>query len=180
MKRIISLGFILIAIVLGGCQFIDRQMQSISRSNAPQAATAEVVSVHDGDTMRVSLNGKEERIRLCGIDAPELKQRLGQSSRDNLRSLVQRFNSRVKLTIVEVDRYGREVAEVSSLSGTVFNVEQIKSGNAYVYKQYAAKCPHKTQMEQAEAAAQRSMQGVWKYPNALKPWEYRKKQREAS
>lgn len=88
-------------------------------------------------------------------------------------------NGQVRITVVDTDRYGREVAEVSSLSGRVMNVEQIKSGNAYLYRQYASKCPHEAQIKQAETAAQQSRQGVWKYPNALKPWDYRKKQRQA-
>ncbi|WP_088893477.1 thermonuclease family protein [Leptolyngbya ohadii] len=170
-----------LAIALGGCQLLYTQTDSLlSRSVQAQSKLVEVVNVHDGDTIRVSLNGKQERIRLCGIDAPELKQRLGESSRDNLRSLVNQANNRVRITVVDVDRYGREVAEVSSPTGKVFNVEQIRSGNAYFYRQYASKCPHGAQLEQAEATAQKLKQGVWKYPNALKPWEYRKKQRQSA
>lgn len=39
-----------------------------------QSETAAVIDVHDGDTIKVSLNGRQERIRFCGIDAPELAQ----------------------------------------------------------------------------------------------------------
>ncbi|WAL62271.1 thermonuclease family protein [Thermocoleostomius sinensis] len=181
MKRwvIISLKILpplLSAIVLLGCQSCSWWSQP-SKPSLPAAIEAQVVSVHDGDTMRVLLNGEEERIRLCGIDAPELKQRLGEASRDHLRSLVNTANQHVIVTIVDIDRYGRKVAEVSQHNGKILNVEQIKSGNAYLYRQYASRCPHNLQMEQAEFSAQRSRIGVWKYPNALKPWEYRKKQR---
>jgi micrococcal nuclease len=167
------------AIVLLGCQSCSWLASwQPSKPSLPFVAV-QVVSVHDGDTMRVLLNGEEERIRLCGIDAPELKQRLGEASRDHLRSLVNTVNQQVVLTLVDTDRYGRKVAEVSQRNGKVLNVEQIKTGNAYLYRQYASRCPHKLQMEQAESTAQRSRAGVWKYPNALKPWEYRKKQRSA-
>ncbi|MEP0923451.1 thermonuclease family protein [Leptolyngbya sp. ST-U4] len=170
---------LLMVIALLGCQSHSNQTNSFPvQSTTSQGEVAQVVNVHDGDTMRVLLNGKEERIRLCGIDAPELKQQLGEASRNNLRSLVNQSSNQVRLTVVDVDRYGREVAEVFSLSGTVLNVEQIKSGNAYLYRQYASNCPHKAQMEQAETAAQQSRQGIWKYPDVLKPWEYRKKQRQ--
>ena len=44
------------------------------------ALIAKVVSVHDGDTITV-LNGKEQtKVRLYGIDAPEKKLGLWQSS----------------------------------------------------------------------------------------------------
>jgi endonuclease YncB( thermonuclease family) len=43
-------------------------------------------SVHDGDTLRVVRGNEELKIRLCGIDAPEIKQTLGIESRDYLRS----------------------------------------------------------------------------------------------
>ena len=43
-------------------------------------------SIYDGDTLRVVRDGEELKIRLCGIDAPEIKQPLGIESRDYLRS----------------------------------------------------------------------------------------------
>lgn len=43
-------------------------------------------SIHDGDTLRVVRGNEELKIRLCGIDAPEIKQPLGIESRDYLRS----------------------------------------------------------------------------------------------
>ncbi len=38
---------------------------------APTSAMAEVVSVIDGDTIIVTLNGQEETVRYIGIDTPE-------------------------------------------------------------------------------------------------------------
>lgn len=177
----LSLLLLIIAIAPAGCQ-LSRPETNASTPQATQIRSdvAQVVNVHDGDTIRVSLKGREERIRFCGIDAPELKQPLGEASRNNLRSLVNKANNQVRITVVGVDQYGREVAEVSNLAGDVFNVDQVQSGNAYFYRQYASKCPHKAQLEQAETTAQQSKQGVWKYPNALKPWEYRKKQRRSA
>jgi endonuclease YncB( thermonuclease family) len=41
---------------------------------AQQSKTYQLVagSVHDGDTLRVTDGGEEIKIRLCGIDAPEI------------------------------------------------------------------------------------------------------------
>lgn len=38
----------------------------------PSSERWQVVSVADGDTLTVSSRGKKEKLRLCGIDAPEV------------------------------------------------------------------------------------------------------------
>ena len=55
-----------------------------------QSLRCEVVkdSIYDGDTFRVKCDGRENKIRLCDIDAPEVKQPLGIESRNYLRSLL--------------------------------------------------------------------------------------------
>ncbi|MEG4490285.1 thermonuclease family protein [Microcoleus sp. D3_18_C4] len=69
-------------------------------------------SVYDGDTFRVKCDNREQKIRLCGIDAPEAKQPLGIESRDYLRSLIAKAKSQVIVVEMDRDRYGRTVAEV--------------------------------------------------------------------
>lgn len=94
-------------------------------------------AVIDGDTLRCG----DERIRLLGIDAPEIKGcREGRvcvegnpiASRDSLRALA----TGRALTIQRVgkDRYGRTLATVSA-GGTDLSCHQIKTRNAvYVAK----------------------------------------------
>ena len=78
-----------------------------------QSLRCEVVkdSIYDGDTFRVKCDGREQKLRLCGIDAPFVKQPLGIESRDYLRTLVA---SSQQVIVIEMDRdrYGRSVAEV--------------------------------------------------------------------
>lgn len=69
-----------------------------------------VVKVADGDTLTVDLNGKETKIRLCGVDAPEQQQALGKESKAFLQKLT--LGKEVAVTEIEKDRYGRTVAEV--------------------------------------------------------------------
>jgi endonuclease YncB( thermonuclease family) len=45
-------------------------------------------SIYDGDTFQVRCDGRKQKIRLWGIDAPEVKQPLGIEARNYLRSLV--------------------------------------------------------------------------------------------
>lgn len=81
-------------------------------SNAdPPAEKWQVLSVHDGDTMKVSRGGTQLRIRFACIDAPELSQPGGIESRDNLRQLIAKANNQAQLMILDNDHYGRKVAE---------------------------------------------------------------------
>ncbi len=63
-----------------------------------------VVSIHDGDTVTVLDASREQhKIRLAGIDAPELKQAFGTRSKQNLSALV--YNRQVTVEWNKHDRY---------------------------------------------------------------------------
>ena len=72
--------------------------------------TGKVVSVSDGDTLRVLADDQQIKIRLGGIDAPERDQPFGQASKRYLaeavagQTLVVEFDKR--------DRYGRVIGKV--------------------------------------------------------------------
>lgn len=135
----------------------------------------QVISVHDGDTLKVRQGQRIERIRMACLDAPELKQPLGKESRDYLKSLIQQNGDRVTLKIVDTDRYGRRVAEVFA-GGKLVQAEQVRSGMAYVYERYLNNCPDAAAVKQAEAIARSNRAGVWS-GNYIKPWDYRRSQR---
>ena len=60
------------------------------------ALSGKVVSIHDGDTI-TALQGKQQiKIRLFGIDAPELKQLYGKKSKRFLSNLITRKIAEVK------------------------------------------------------------------------------------
>jgi len=48
---------------------------------AAEPITGRVVSVHDGDTITVLTDGRQVKVRLHGIDAPELGQAYGQAAK---------------------------------------------------------------------------------------------------
>lgn len=138
-------------------------------------------SVHDGDTMRVrslrdgtSSHANEVlKIRFACIDAPELKQQLGQESRNYLRSLVNEAGGKVKVNIVDTDRYGRSVAEVWVKKGLVQSY-MTSNGMAFAYDQYKKNCPHWDSVKSAEQVAIENKVGVWASPNFIKPWDWRR------
>ena len=122
-----------------------------------------VANVHDGDTL--TLDGS--KVRLWGIDAPELKQKCGGSAcgvvaRDPLRDLVQ---GRV-VTCVQVDRdrYQRVVASCQ-VGDTDLGEAMVRSGNALDYRRYS-----RGRYRQAERDAESRRVGRF-----VAPWDWRRK-----
>jgi micrococcal nuclease len=135
-------------------------------------------SVHDGDTLRVrSSKGEILKVRFACVDAPELKQPLGEESRNYLRSLVNRGGNRVKVQAVTVDRYGRTVAQLWNNYGLIQSQMAI-AGMAYGYDQYKKDCPNWRAINSTQAQAQEAKLGVWRLPDGgQRPWDYRKSNR---
>ena len=131
-------------------------------------------SVHDGDTLRVrSPKGEVLKVRFACVDAPELKQPLGQESRNYLRSMINEAGNKVKIQIVDVDRYGRSVAELWTKSG-LLQSRMAGAGMAFAYDQYSKNCPHWDAVKSSEKGAMEFKLGVWRSPNFERPWNYRK------
>lgn len=129
-----------------------------------------VVGVHDGDTLTVLVGTTQHKIRLAGIDAPESKQPFGTRSQQSLSEMT--FGKAVTVDVETKDRYGREVGTVHA--GKVnANLEQVRRGMAWHYKQYS-----KDQtLADAETAARAAKAGLWIDEKPIPPWEWRKARR---
>src|SRR5258707_11276769 len=93
-----------------------------------------IVGITDGDTLKALLAANELlRVRLSWIDAPEKSQAFGQRSKQHLSELV--FGREVELHTHGLDRYGRTLAIVF-VNGVDANLEQVRSGFAWVYERY--------------------------------------------
>lgn len=136
-------------------------------------------SIYDGDTLRVTDGRSETKLRFCGIDAPETDQAGGIESRDHLRSLVAQGDGNVIVVPVEIDRYGRTVAELFIAIGGEqeihLNSQMVADGHAYHYARYSSSCPNKDSIVRAEAMAKEQSLGLWSTPDAEKPWDYRRR-----
>jgi len=135
-------------------------------------------SVHDGDTLRVrSPKGEVLKIRFACVDAPELNQQpMGEESRNYLRSMINEAGGKVKVKIIETDRYGRSVAEIWTKSG-LLQSRMTGAGMAFAYDQYSKNCPNWDAVKSSEKAASELKVGVWRSPNFERPWDYRKSNR---
>ena len=69
-----------------------------------------VVAVYDGDTITLKNDSGQKKIRLAGIDAPELKQPYGVESRSALRQAV--LDKVVLVDTSRNDKYGRAIGNV--------------------------------------------------------------------
>ena len=139
-------------------------------------------SIYDGDTFRVRCDGREEKIRLCGIDAPETKQPLGIEARNYLRSLVARAKGQVIVVEMDRDKYNRTVAEVlfdTPEGEQSVQEEMLKGGMAYHYKQFSGNCHNRDVFDAAEEIGRSQQRGVWKLQGGgQRPWDYRKSKSE--
>jgi endonuclease YncB( thermonuclease family) len=103
----------------------------------PETFSGKVVGVTDGDTLRVLRGGREVKIRLHGIDAPETGQAFGDAAKRLTSERV--FGKSVTVRVLEKDRYGRLVGVVTSSDGASSNEALVQSGFAWWYHQYGAK-----------------------------------------
>ena len=147
---------------------------SLSLPVIAQTITGTIVSVGDGDTIRVKTPDKTLTVRLACVDAPELKQQpYGQAASNRLKQLLP-VGQPVTLRIADTDRYGRSVAKVYAGS-TSINLVLVQEGQAVVYRQYLKGCPElRDRLLSAEAQAKSQRMGLWAQANPVMPWDFRK------
>ena len=98
--------------------------------------TGLVVSVLDGDTIKVSRNHRNVTIRLNGIDTPENGQAHGHKATEFV--VLQVFGKDVTVQTFGVDKYGRTIGDVYLSDGMLLNKELVKAGLAWWYCKYSA------------------------------------------
>jgi micrococcal nuclease len=144
-----------------------------------------VIKVFDGDTFLVKVQGREEKVRLREIDAPEISTRRqkgqepwGRKAKKYLLSKIR--NRAVRLEVeegMERDQYQRLLAYV--FVGELFvNREMIRSGHAFFYGgPFLGK--YSKELKKAEREAREKGFGVWNRKNGLRerPWEFRRRGR---
>jgi len=140
---------------------------------AAQITTFEgrVVEIVDGDTVGVMHDGRAERIRLHGIDAPEKRQAYGRRAQDFLGEMI--FKRIVRVVVRSKDRYGRTVADLY-LGTKHVNHEMVRGGMAWWFRRYA---PADRTLRLLEESARESGLGLWADTDATAPWNFRKPSR---
>jgi endonuclease YncB( thermonuclease family) len=139
----------------------------------PQGETASgrCVGVHDGDSMTVLIETpdgrRQAKIRLDGIDAPELGQAYSKKSKEALSALV--FDKPCDVESLGGDKYGRTIGRVS-VDGKDVGAAMLDAGMAWHFEKY----DDRESMAACQKAAQNNKAGLWTDPEPIPPWEWRK------
>jgi micrococcal nuclease len=136
-KRLSILAVTLIIIaILAIFQSPDERIQS---NLVPQASegginfSGSVFKIIDGDTF--SLRGHTSKIRVWGLDAPEMNTSLGRRSKEEMHRLID--GKTLKCERKDIDTYGRTVARCTLPNGADIAREMINSGVAKEYCYYS-------------------------------------------
>lgn len=119
----------------------------------------EVVRVIDGDTIIVDRDGQEERVRILGIDAPEVARdgEAGEACAVEATALTEELTAGADVVVVtdpsqsETDRYGRTLAYVE-LDDQDLGGELLSAGLAEVYESAPDISRYATYVDLAEQA----------------------------
>jgi micrococcal nuclease len=141
--------------------------QTGRQSAVPQSGT--VVRVADGDTVTVRFSdGVERRVRLIGVDAPEMDDpreevawRAFLSRRFAFHHLYRR-SVRLTFDFSPLDDYGRVLAFLWVGEGVLFNELIIRRGFASAFLKYPFRKDFQDRFRSAAAAARKENLGFWR------------------
>lgn len=111
--------------------------------------------------------GRAIKIRLEGIDCPELGQDFGAKAKRFTSGMV--FRKIVEVREYYQDEYGRTVARVS-INSEDLSLELVKAGLAWIFRKGSDSI-----LDRAEDQARKQKLGLWSMPNPMPPWEYRRR-----
>ena len=157
---------VVIAIFEYGVKKVDIGWSNAVQNDIPPISyEASVVGMSDGDSIKVQYQGKEVKIILFGIDAPETWQYYGLASTLFLQRIL---CNPVTVERKTTDRYGRTVA-VLWCDGVDINKKMVEEGYAWANRGLSE------DYVLAEDNARSSGIGLWHEENPTPPWEYRRK-----
>jgi micrococcal nuclease len=125
----------------------------------------DVVRVVDGDTIIISFNGKEERVRMIGIDTPETVhptkpvEPFGPEASEYTKRRLEGKKAGMELDVQERDQYGRLLAYVW-VDGVMINNELLEEGLAVV-STYPPNVKYVEFFRQTEKKAKEEKKNIW-------------------
>ncbi|MDI6801218.1 MAG: thermonuclease family protein [Thermodesulfovibrionales bacterium] len=139
---------------------------TVSPADAAFPAKVRVTKVHDGNTVSIRISRlslKTERVRLIGMDAPELGQEpWGRRAKRHLKKLISDSDwiVRIELDINERDKYGRLLAYLWTDDKKLINERMIEDGYAVLYT-IPPNVKHVERLIAAQKKAQTRKTGIW-------------------
>lgn len=123
---------------------------------------AKVVRVNDGDTITAFVDGRYEKIRLIGIDAPEMGQRpWGGRAKKHLEDILSSAGPvYVEYDVEKRDKYGRILAYIKTASGRLVNADMLRDGYAVLFT-FPPNVKRVDDMISAQKQAREARLGIW-------------------
>lgn len=140
----------------------------VAKESGKREVWFRVVRMVDGDTFVVVIDGKEEKIRLIGIDTPEVVdprkpvQCFGKEASRRARELLGNAYVRLEADSTQGDRdkYGRLLRYAFLEDNMFFNENMIKEGYAHEYT-YHVPYTYQKRFKAAQAYARKNKKGLW-------------------
>lgn len=127
---------------------------------ASDAELWEVVTIVDGDTIGVTGPGGGHRVRLIGINTPEVDECFYDEATDELRSALGSGRVRLVADVSDTDQFGRLLRFVELEDGTDVGAGQVRGGFA-VSRRYEPDVSRNDAYDALQAAAQADGRGRW-------------------
>lgn len=160
--------FLIVIIALSTCS-LPSLVLSYNRDSDPFMATT--IKVIDGDTFQISRSGKEEVVRLWGIDSPEWDQPYSHKAKYLLEKHI--LDIEIVVRPFYYDKYGRLVAIVNS-KGKNINQLLIERGLAWVHIYFCDQEICNT-WKTIEKKARKKRIGLWSKSQPVPPWKWKHK-----
>jgi endonuclease YncB( thermonuclease family) len=179
-RQLVSLAAVIL-LLCSGCSRppagTNQKSGESAKANGAQTLTGRVVRIADGDTVTVlDSSNTQHRIRLEGIDAPESHQAFGAQSKKSLSAMI--FGKDVTVVYQKTDQYGRMVGKIL-IDGKDVNLEQVKAGMAWHYKEYEQEqtAADRELYARAEDEARAARRGLWQDADPIEPSAFRKEEK---
>ncbi len=132
------------------------------------AANYELMTVFDGDTVKLRDKDGEFKLRITDIDAPERSQAYGKKSRRALTQLCKGRDILVTAQLTGMDKYQRYLGRLqcNQIDVSLYLTER---GLAWHNSKYSSD----VSIYQAQQQAQLNKIGLWQEPNPIPPWVWR-------
>ena len=168
MRLLLRLGLIAgtLSLLAGlqGCAGVDNATDGADSRGQTGTGTGTVVSVTDGDTLRLLVGGEDLRVRLIGVDTPEVRNPAECYSDEATAALtaLAPVGSTVGYAydLERQDQYERDLLYLTAADGTLINLALVEggAGRAVLFE------PNDRfwdALQQAERSAQSRSAGLW-------------------
>lgn len=157
-RRITTLALAFLALVAVACAAPAEDGADPGALPGPEE-DGRVLEVGDGDSLLVVVDGRRERVRLIGINAPELEECFGVEARRALADLAGGAPVVLTADSEDRDRYDRLLRYVH-VGDTFINLALVEGGYALA-RPYPPNTAHQEALEAAEARARAAQRGMW-------------------